>query len=103
MSVLPGMPTHTSEKGVIAESVSPPVTDVGVPPPGNVAGHVVVSRSPAGPPLRPTSRRADASLVVGVAAGRIVVPSPRDHRRRHYPPRLHFLEDSRMEREMLRL
>jgi hypothetical protein len=102
MSVLPAARTRTSEEGPVAKSV-PPLVHLEVPAAPNViTEHEVVLSTAAAVPL--THWRTAATPVVAIATGAAGVASRSDlYPPRHYPPRLDFLETSRMEREMHRL
>ena len=92
MSILPAPLTLIPEKGAVARAVAPTI-DVGV----SVAPHIiteqeVVFSTAAAVPLHPTHWWTAATRVVHLLKERFA-----------YPPRLDFLEDSLMEREMYRL
>lgn len=95
---------HTPQEEVVVESA--PRAEAQLPPaPILITEHEVVFSTAAATALRPTRRWIEAVRIVTVATRRIFVRAPADPRpkRRHYPARASFLEDSRMEREMHRL
>jgi hypothetical protein len=94
MSVLPAPRTHIPEKEAVATAVPLPI-DVGVPPaPHIITEQEVVFGTAAAAPARPTHWWTAATRVVDLAKERLFFA---------YPPRLDFLENSLMEREMHRL
>jgi hypothetical protein len=80
MSVLEAPRTHMPEQETVATAVRPPI-DVGAP----VAPHIIT----------------ELEVVFRTAATRLV-DWARENVFFAYPPRLDFLQDSRMEREMRR-
>jgi hypothetical protein len=92
MSVLPAPRTLIPEKGAVAPAVAPSI-DVGV----SLAPHIITEQevvfgTAAAVPLHPTHWWTAATRVVHLLKERFA-----------YPPRLDFLEDSLLEREMHRL
>jgi hypothetical protein len=104
MSVLPLPRTSTSDQEVFAEPAEP-LIDIAMPlAPGVVAEHEALSSTRATVPPQPSRSTIDSTRVLAPAPRPMLVASPLDLRRpRHYPPRLWFLESSRMERELHRL
>ncbi len=95
---------HTTQEEVVVESA--PRAKAQLPPaPILITEHEVLFSTAAATGLRPTRRWTDAVRIVSAATRRIFVTAPTDSRpkRRHYPPRASYLEDSRMAREMHRL
>ena len=85
------LPTHGQ---VVAESI-PPQIDIELPPaPIVITEQAVVFSTAAAVPLQPTHRWTAATRAVGQALQRVFFA---------YPPRLDFLDSSRMDREMHRL
>ena len=79
---------------VVAESI-PPQIDIELPPaPIVITEQAVVFSTAAAVPLQPTHWWTAATRAVGLALQRVFFA---------YPPRLDFLDSSRMEREMHRL
>jgi hypothetical protein len=96
---------HTPQEEVVVES-APLRAEAQLPPaPIFITEHEVVFSTAAATALRPTRRWIEAVRIVAVAMRRIFVSARADSRpkRRHYPARASYLEDSRMEREMYRL
>jgi hypothetical protein len=104
MSVLPAPRTTTSEEEVVAEPVAP-LIDVGMPPaPDVIAEHEALSSTRATVPPQPSRWTIDSTRVFAPAPRPMLVASRLDLcPPRHYPPRLGFLDSSRMERELHRL
>jgi hypothetical protein len=95
---------HTSDAAAVLETQSP-LSDVEAPPaPTLITEQEVVFGTAAA--VRPPSTTwwARAARVLA-APTRVFVTTAADSqpKRRHYPPRLDFLDDSRMDREMYRL
>jgi len=87
---------------------SPPAEAVAKPAPALITEHEVVFGTAAAlspPSTRRWTRLARVRAVILAALTRIFVTAAADPpaKRRHYPPRLDFLENSRMAREMDRL
>jgi hypothetical protein len=104
MSVLAAPRTSTSDEEVVAEPVEP-LIDISMPPaPGVIAEHEALSSTRATVPPQPSRSAIDSTPVLAPAPRPMLVASPLDLRLpRHYPPRLWFLDNSRMERELHRL
>ena len=109
MSVLPLPRTTTFDQEVVAEPAEPHIDiatlDIAMPPaPGIIAEHEALSSTRAIVPPQPSRSTIDSTRVLAPTPRPMLVASPLDLRRpRHYPPRLWFLESSRMERELHRL
>lgn len=94
----------TPDAEVVLEAPSPLAEVEAKPAPTLITEEEVVFSTAAA--VRPSSTRWWTRAVrVLVGPTRMSVTTAADSRpkRRHYPPRLDFLEDSRMAREMLRL
>lgn len=96
---------HTPQEEVVVESAAPRAEAQLPPAPILITEHEVVFSTAAATAVRPTRRWIEAVRIVAVATRRIFVRAPADSRpkRRRYPARASYLEDSRMEREMHRL
>ncbi|OBF34885.1 hypothetical protein A5724_16035 [Mycobacterium sp. ACS1612] len=87
-----------------AEPVKRPA-DVEAPPrtPVLITEQQVLFATAAAVPLRPVKTRWIDSVRAVLLAVFAVSSNEKRPKRRHYPPRVDFLEDSRMAREMTRL